>query len=77
MSSNMSVCERERRNKKIELLILVTCYVLDGFCTQRPLDYEVCNVSFENVLVALEHAQRSVLDLRQGYSLLCNIGATA
>lgn len=40
------------------------------FCTRRPLVYEVCNVSFENVLVALEHEQRSVLDLMQGY--LCS-----
>lgn len=72
--SNMSV--RERGNEK-KAFILGDVLSFRWFCTQRPLDYEVCNVSFENVLVALEHAQRSVLDLMQGYSFLCDIGAKA
>lgn len=78
MFSNMSV--RERGNggkKKKKAFILGDVLSFRWFCTQRPLDYEVCNVSFENVLVALEHAQRSVLDLMQGYSFLCDIGAKA
>lgn len=75
MFSNLSV--RERGNKKKEAFILCDVLRFRWFCTQCPLDYEVCNVSFENVLVALEHAQRSVLDLMQGYSFLCNIGAKA
>lgn len=66
---------RERREKKA--FILDDVFIFRWFCTQRPLVYEVCNVSFENVLVALEHAQRSVLDLTQGYLFLCNIGAKA
>ena len=47
-----------------------------GFAHSVQL-FEVCNVSFEKVLVALEHAQRSVLDLPQGDLFLCNIGAKA
>lgn len=64
-----SVRERIKKN-------LLMFSFLDGFA-QCPLVYEVCNVSFENVLVALEHAQRSVLDLAQGYLFLCNTGAKA
>lgn len=71
--------ERERDGEETQNRAFIPGDVLGfrWFCTPRPLDYEVCNVSFENVLVALEHAQRSVLDLRQGYLFLCNIGATA
>lgn len=40
---------------------------LDAFAHSCPLDSEVCKVFvFANVLVALEHAQRSALDLTQG-----------
>lgn len=48
------------------------------FAHDVHLIIEVCNVSLENVLVALEHAQRSVLDLTQGLLLsLCHTGAKA
>lgn len=76
----VTLCSQIRvrgRKQKKKAFILGDVLSLRWFCTQRPLVYEVCNVSFENVLVALEHAQRSVLDLMQGYLFLCNIGAKA
>lgn len=71
--------ERERgfKKRKKKAFIIGDVFIFRWFCTQRPLVYEVCNVSFENVLVALEHAQRSVLDLMQGYLFLCKTGAKA
>lgn len=66
------------REEKKKLFILGDVFIFRWFCTQRPLVYEVCNISFENVLVALEHAQESVLDLKSRDNLfLCNIGAKA
>lgn len=54
---------------------MVYHFLSDGFAHVNL--FEVCNVSFENVIVALEHAQTSVLDLMQGYTFLCNNGAKA